>query len=250
MLGDAAMAAPTKTYPELKFGEDMQTSRGFCWATNDTNYVYTGHQGIWKGEPVSKSPGWRPYEHTPPSLWYCCESGYTLPLGESYRRCCTSHTWIAEALSARLMGAMELWDHSDFFGYCDRWMTDTHFYSLAIIAIKEARGWDFSADWQRQGKSWDDITNNMWKAYRNVSTAKTFRNKLTSTLSGQTILYNMRGQVIGKTIISNLHLHMLGQYLSRTLQLPCGIYLCKSRGKSVWVIVRKPFSTTTMLKFN
>ena len=240
MLGDTAMAAPTRTYPDLRFGEDMQTSRSFCWATNDTNYVYTGHQGIWNGKPVSSSPGWGPYEDTPPSEWYC-EPGASAPLGESYRRCCTSHAWIAEALSARLMGAMELWDHPDFFGYCDRWMNDTHFDSLEIIAIKEARGWDFSADWERQGASWDNITNDMWKAYRTSSTETTIIPKLKSTLSGEMIVYNLSGQVIGKTMVSDLHPYVLEQYLNHTLQLPPGIYLCKLQGKKMRVIVRDTF---------
>ena len=35
------------------------------------------------------------------------------------------------------------------------------------MAIKAARGWEFSADWEREGASWDAITNDMWKAYRN-----------------------------------------------------------------------------------
>jgi hypothetical protein len=167
MLGDAAMAAPTQTYPILRIGEDMQTAWDYCWATGDSNYVYTGHQGIWNGQPVNNTPGWGPYEGTPPAQWYCCESGYSTPLGESYRRCCTSHAWIAEALSARLMNAMGLWNHPAFFGYCDRWMTPSHADSAEIVAIKAARGWDFSADWERQGASWDAITNDMWKMYRN-----------------------------------------------------------------------------------
>lgn len=172
MLGDAAMAAPTKTFPALRIGEDMQTSRGFCWATGDTNYVYTGHQGLWNGQPVSTNPGWGPYEHTPPSEWYCCEPGYSAPLGEAYRRCCTSHAWISEALSARLMKAMDLWGHPEFFGYCDRWMTQTREDSSSIVAIKAARGWDFSPSWERQGASWDAITNDMWKRYRNASVVR------------------------------------------------------------------------------
>jgi len=166
MLGDTAMAAPTRTYPALRIGEDMQTSWDFCWATNDSNYVYTGHQGLWNGQPVNTTPGWGPYEGTPPAQWYCCESGYTTPLGESYRRCCTSHAWIAEALAARLMNALDRWNHPAFFGYADRWMTETHFDSAEIVAVKAARGWDFSADWERQGASWDAITNDMWKMYR------------------------------------------------------------------------------------
>jgi hypothetical protein len=172
MLGDAAMAAPTQTFTALKIGEDMQTAWDYCWATGDSNYVYTGHQGIWNGQPVNTTPGWGPYEGTPPAQWYCCESGYSTPLGESYRRCCTSHAWIAEALSARLMGAMGMWNHPAFFGYCDRWMTPSHADSAEIVAIKAARGWDFSADWEREGASWDAITNDMWKLYRNSAAVK------------------------------------------------------------------------------
>jgi hypothetical protein len=167
MLGDSAMAKPTTTYPALRIGEDMQTSWDFCWATGDSNYVYTGHQGLWNGLPVNTSPGWGPYEGTPPSQWYCCEPGYTAPLGEAYRRCCTSHAWIGEALAARLMNAIDLWDHRAFFGYCDRWMTQIRQDSAEVSAIKAAKGWDFSPDWERQGASWDAITNDMWKTYRN-----------------------------------------------------------------------------------
>jgi hypothetical protein len=177
LLGDSAMAKPTRTYPTLRIGEDMQTAWDFCWATGDSNFVYTGHQGLWNGQPVNTSPGWGPYEGTPPAQWYCCEPGYTAPLGEAYRRCCTSHAWIAEALAARLVNAMDLWNHPAFFGYCDRWMTETHYDSAEILAVKAARGWDFSADWERQGACWDAITNDMWKAYRNsVPNAGTIEN--------------------------------------------------------------------------
>jgi hypothetical protein len=191
LLGDAAMAQPTITYPNLRIGEDMQTAWGYCWATGDSNYVYTGHQGLWNGQPVSSKPGWGPYEHTPPSQWYCCEPGYSMPLGEAYRRCCTSHSWIAEALAARLMSAMDLWSHPAFFGYADRWMMETHFDSLEIDAIKAAKEWDFSADWERQGASWDAITNDMWKAYRNHAgevkpyPSRTTAKKITLTVSGR-----------------------------------------------------------------
>jgi hypothetical protein len=67
------------------------------------------------------------------------------------------------------MKAMGLWNHPDFFGYCDRWMTQMHSDSAEIVAIKAARGWDFSPDWERQGASWDVVTNDMWKTYRNAS---------------------------------------------------------------------------------
>ncbi|HUI93067.1 MAG TPA: FlgD immunoglobulin-like domain containing protein [Chitinivibrionales bacterium] len=196
MLGDAAMARPTVSYPNLRIGEDMQTSWDWCWATRDSNYVYTGHQGLWDGVPVSSQPGWGPYENTPPSQWYCCESGYTTPLGESYRRCCTSHAWIAEALSARLMGAMALWDHPEFFGYCDRWMTAAYADSAEIDSIKAERGWDFSADWEREGASWDAITNDMWKAYRNSAAVRSQDISACKITQGLTIASDLRGRAV------------------------------------------------------
>jgi hypothetical protein len=49
------------------------------------------------------------------------------PSGESdacgdYRVCCTSHTWVGEALAIRLMGGMAAWGHDPFFAYVDRWV--------------------------------------------------------------------------------------------------------------------------------
>ncbi len=39
-----------------------------------------------------------------------------------YRDCCTSRYWIGEALAARLIGAVEIWNHDPFFDYVERWM--------------------------------------------------------------------------------------------------------------------------------
>ncbi len=108
---------------QANFGEDMQTiwvsetlpagTFTESWHTNPETVVYGGHVGI-NGESVN--PGWGPYEHLAPSAW---ES----TLGESYRRCCTSVSWVGEALAARLIpGMQEAWDHPQFFAYVDRWM--------------------------------------------------------------------------------------------------------------------------------
>jgi len=101
MLGDNQMAAPTHTYTRLPIGEDMQTMYGPCWSS-PSNVVYTGHYGVtpWDNVPVS-SGDYGPYEHLRPAQW-------PGTLGESYRRCCTSMCWIAEALSARLFGVMNI----------------------------------------------------------------------------------------------------------------------------------------------
>ncbi len=39
-----------------------------------------------------------------------------------YQICCTSHTYVGQALSAHLMSAEELWGHDPFFNYVDSWV--------------------------------------------------------------------------------------------------------------------------------
>jgi hypothetical protein len=41
----------------------------------------------------------------------------------SYRNCCTSNTWIGEAVAITLMAAEDLWSHDEFFDYVHRWVT-------------------------------------------------------------------------------------------------------------------------------
>jgi len=71
---------------------------------------------------------------------------------------------VGEALAARIMNALELWNHPPFFDYVDRWMTEND--SEAVATIQQERGWDYSAKWQRQGQCWDKFVQNMWTAYR------------------------------------------------------------------------------------
>lgn len=40
-----------------------------------------------------------------------------------YRDCCTSSYWVGEALSTRLLEAVDVWNHEPFFEYVDRWMS-------------------------------------------------------------------------------------------------------------------------------
>jgi hypothetical protein len=158
MLGDDEMASPTKTYPNVQFGEDMQTLFKRCWT--GANVVYAGHQGVDKnGEDINKKdPGWGQYEHLQPKDW-------ASQMNESYRRGCTSIAWVGEALAARIMHAEKYWDHDAFFAYVDRWMTedDTEF----IETIKAQKGWDFSADYLRQRETWYPFVMEMWQKYRN-----------------------------------------------------------------------------------
>jgi hypothetical protein len=167
LLEDPEMVEPSSTFPELRFGEDMHTAYDDCWT--GANVVYTGHQGLWDGEPVSSQPHWGPYEHLHPSEWYEAFDGHDrFDIGESYRRCCTSVAWVGQALAARIMRAEDLWGHVAFFDYVDRWMTedDTEHVQILDQVIQPLVGRTYSAGWQRQGQAWDPFVNNMWAAYR------------------------------------------------------------------------------------
>jgi len=162
LFGDPAMSAPSITYPEVQFGEDMHTAFAsdlpYGPAYNGATVVYTGHVGVWQGEPVSDDPAWGPYEHLPPDQWLD-------PIGENYRRCCTSVAWVGQALAARLMDARETWSHDAFFAYVDRWMDPTG-DDAYTQEIYDLTGLDYRADWQRQGQAWDPFVEEMWAAYR------------------------------------------------------------------------------------
>jgi hypothetical protein len=160
MLHDQEMAAPTKTYPQLRFGEDMQTMYGTGWT--GAKVVYAGHAGVWNGRPVSDRPAWGPYEHLRPAQW-------ASDMNENYRRCCTSIAWVGQSLAIRLLGAQDLWDHPAFFDYCDRWMTEDD--SAFVKTIEKERGTTVP-EWAHQLKTWDAITNEMWNIYRNSGAIK------------------------------------------------------------------------------
>jgi hypothetical protein len=159
LLGDAQLADISLSYPKLSFGEDEQTAYGDCWT--GAKVVFTGHSGIdaATGEGRSRGSGWGPYEHTPPSQW---KEGQNT--SESYRRCCTSVGWVAQALALRLMHAEKAWNHDAFFDYVDRWMYEDD--ATFVQTIKTATGRDHNADWARQGQAWDAFVNEMWATYR------------------------------------------------------------------------------------
>ncbi len=162
VFGDPAMSSPTLSYPEVRFGEDMHTAFAsdlpYGPAHNGATVVYTGHMGVWQGEPVSDDAAWGPYEHLPPDQWLD-------PIGENYRRCCTSLAWAGQALAARLMEAEPSWAHDAFFAYVDRWM-DPSGDDAYTQEIYDLTGLDYRADWQRQGQAWDPFVEEMWAAYR------------------------------------------------------------------------------------
>ena len=166
------------TSTAANFAEDMQTiwitetlpagTYTQSWHSLPQTVVYGGHVGV-NGESVN--PGWGPYEHLPPSAWQNA-------LGESYRRCCTSVSWVGEALAARLIpGLQAAWDHPQFFAYVDRWMLVPDDPN-DMQAIQTATGMVIDPDF-RQGQSWKILSgggyylphrtfvDEMWAAYRN-----------------------------------------------------------------------------------
>ncbi|HET6413253.1 MAG TPA: hypothetical protein VFG53_14435 [Anaeromyxobacter sp.] len=176
LLNDEAMRNVSTTDPN-QFGEDMQTvyvdeiPGGYTLAWQGATVIYGGHYGVLAdGTPVS--PGlYGPYEQLPPPQWPLLTP--TEQLGEAYRRCCTSVSWVGEALAIRILGGMDLWNHPAFFDYVDRWMTEDD--TQAVADITAQTGFDYSANWerQRQTRYWLEgefpqytFIDDMWNTYR------------------------------------------------------------------------------------
>jgi len=166
LLGDDELAGITESYPKVSFGEDEQTAYGDCWT--GAKVVFAGHSGIdaATGEGRSRGNGWGPYEHMQPSQW---QDGQNT--SESYRRCCTSVGWVAQALALRLMHAEQAWGHDAFFDYVDRWMFEDD--DAFVKTIREATGRDHDKEWARQGQAWDAFVNEMWAKHRGAIQAPT-----------------------------------------------------------------------------
>ena len=178
LLNDSGMKNVSATYPD-KFGEDMQTlyiknlppAGTYQEAWQGATVIYGGHYGVHTdGTPLS--PGlYGPYEQSQPSTWQIL----TPPgeqLGEAYRRCCTSVSWVGEALAVHLLNGESVWNYPAFFDYVDRWMTEDD--TQAVAEIKAQSGYDYSASWERQKQTvnWLDgevsqpsFIDDMWNAF-------------------------------------------------------------------------------------
>jgi len=159
LLDDPVLTNINKSFPKVSFGEDEQTAYGECWT--GAKVVFTGHSAIDAASGAARSRGnnWGPYEHIPPAKW-----GPGQNTSESYRRCCTSVAWVAQALALRLMHAERQWNHDAFFDYVDRWMFEND--AGFVKTLKQATSKDYSAEWARQGQSWEPYVNEMWFKYR------------------------------------------------------------------------------------
>jgi hypothetical protein len=153
LLGDEQLAHINKNFPKAHFGEDEQTAYGDCWT--GAKVVFTGHRAIDAATGIARlGMGTGPYEHMQPATWK--KRNHT---SESYRRCCTSATWIAQALVMHLMKAQKVWAHDAFFDYCDRWMFEDETEALKAAGLTHPA-------WARQGKTWEPFVNEMWTKYR------------------------------------------------------------------------------------
>ena len=168
MLGDETLANINMSFPKTSFGEDEQTAYGDSWT--GAKVVFAGHSGIDAATGVGRNEGrgepWGPYEHMPPAQW---KGGQNT--SESYRRCCTSVGWVAQALALRLLRAEKAWNHDPFFDYVDRWMYEND--AGFVQTIKEATGKDYDKEWARQGQSWEAFVNEMWAKHRPALPAPT-----------------------------------------------------------------------------
>ena len=103
-----------------------------------TGTIYKFPEDRWTsyGAPTPEWPQGKPlwgtvdpeYNECPPNL-----AGNADCNGQpaQYRICCSSFTWVGQALAARLMGAVELWNPGQkaYFDYVDRWVGEPEFWS-------------------------------------------------------------------------------------------------------------------------
>jgi hypothetical protein len=178
LLNDAHMKNVRAEYPN-QFGEDMQTvyvnrippAESYQKAWQGATVIYGGHYGVkTDGTPVSAGL-YGPYEQLQPANWPLLNGNEQL--GEAYRRCCTSVSWVGEALAIHLLHAEGSWNYPAFFDYVDRWMTEDD--TQAVAEIKAQTGFNYSAKCERQGQTryWLQgefpqytFIDDMWKAYR------------------------------------------------------------------------------------
>jgi hypothetical protein len=132
MLDDPDMQRPPETIaPDTdisKFGEDGHTYYGQPTTT------YPDGKPLWGQDCVAGGYGFGPY-------WVnhdCRDPNGILEAedmenGGAYRLCCTSHTWVGQALAARIMRGANLWGWPPFFQYVERWINETGNYGGPFV---------------------------------------------------------------------------------------------------------------------
>ncbi len=178
LLNDSGMKNVSINYPDA-FGEDMQTvyikqlrpAGRYRQAWQGATVIYGGHYGVHAdGTPVDAGI-YGPYEQLQPAEWpILAPPGEQL--GEAYRRCCTSASWVGEALTIHLLHGESAWNHTAFFDYVYRWMTEDDTEDIATI--KAQSGFDYSESWERQKQTMNWLSgqvsdpsfiDDMWNEY-------------------------------------------------------------------------------------
>jgi hypothetical protein len=180
LLGDEQMAAPTKAFPKVDFGEDNQTRYGKCWT--GANVVFSGHSGISSATGLPPRSTWGPYEHLRPTQWdmvWTTKDGKKIEQSnnqsEAYRRSNTSCCWVGQGLALRILGLEKQWNHDAFFDYVDRWMTEDDLPARQVISkefgdknlVNPEKGWCHEG---YTGEAW---VKEVWTRYRSRSEAPT-----------------------------------------------------------------------------
>jgi hypothetical protein len=93
--------------------------------------IYTGRYGVTSDGTPASAGRYGPYEQLQPAGWPLINP--TEQLGEACRRCCTSASWVGEALGIHLLLAENVWNYPAFFDYLDRWMTEDDTQAVAEI---------------------------------------------------------------------------------------------------------------------
>jgi hypothetical protein len=180
LFNDSAMLNVSSAYPN-QFGDDMQTvyvkdiPGGYTQAWNGANVIYGGHYGVEADGTPTSAGVYGPYEQLTPPNWPLLNGNDQL--GEGYRRCCTSVSWIGEALAMRILGGQAAWNHPAFFDYADRWMdmpgTQTMTDAQCVQNILTTTGNDYSGgpqgqtQWILQGEFPQyTFIDDMWATYR------------------------------------------------------------------------------------
>jgi hypothetical protein len=108
LLNNDGMKNVSTAYPN-QFGEAMQTlyvnqlppAGTYQQAWQGAKVIYGGHYGV-NANGTVVSPGlYGPYEQLQPVNWPLISP--TEQLGEAYRRCCTSVSWVGEALPIHIL---------------------------------------------------------------------------------------------------------------------------------------------------
>lgn len=126
------------------FQEDTQTYYGKGWFGQTVLWWIIQHHGQRE-----------PYEEKQPDQWQQWDK-----TSESYRICCTAVSWVGEALMAREMKAIKLWNHDAFFDYVDRWMREDDPYAEARGSRERPKA---------ETTTFDPFVTEMWKAHRSKS---------------------------------------------------------------------------------